>query len=167
MRENISKEIRTIEFTQEQFKTLLKLAYLGNWMANANRDGSSQDPHKEEYEKMEDYLFLLAKKFGLEEWVDEEEAVKGKFYPTRFFEEGTDVEELIDDYDEETFWDELIDRFGDRDFYRRYSQNEVKKMTQEERFVKLNECVDRWSDEILEHGIERMGVGGNNNAKTT
>ena len=54
---------------------------------------------------MEDYIFSLAKQFGLDEWVDDENAAEGKFFPTRQFEEETDVHELHEEYDEETFWD--------------------------------------------------------------
>lgn len=37
-----------IEFTKERFEALLKLVYLGNWMANAHRD----EPIAE-YERLE------------------------------------------------------------------------------------------------------------------
>lgn len=137
---------------------MLKLVYLGNWLANAQRDGSLENPQKEEYEKLEDYIFSFAKQFGLDEWVDDENAAEGKFFPTREFEEGTDVQELIEEYDEKTFWDELIDRLGDRDFYWQYSKNEIFKMTQKERFDKLYEFIDKWADEINENGIERLGI---------
>jgi hypothetical protein len=156
MRKNNEKI--SIELTKEQFLALLKAVYLGNWVANANRDGSAEDPHKKEYEDIEDYIFSAAKKFGFGEYVDGENADEGKFFPTRQFEEETDVHELHEDYDEETFWDELIDRLGDRDFFRNYSKDEIQKMTQEERFEKLYEFIDKWADEVNEHGIERLKV---------
>lgn len=152
----MEKSTNKIELTKEQFEALLKLVYLGNWLANANRDGSNENPHLEEYEKIENYIFSFAEQFGLDEYVDEEEAEKGKFYPTRLFEEETDVQKLIEEYDEETFWDELIDRLGDRDFFRHYSKDEIQKMTRDERFEKLYEFIDKWADEINEHGIERL-----------
>jgi hypothetical protein len=46
---------------------------------------------------MENYIFYFAKKFGLDEWVDDEKAAEGKFFPTRFFEKETDVRKLIDE----------------------------------------------------------------------
>ena len=158
MNENKQKSTQNIELTKVQFRALLKLMYLGNWMANANRDGSAEDPRREDYETMEDYIFSFAKKFGLDEWVDDENAAEGKFFSTSQFEEETDVRELIYEYDEETFWDELIDRLGDRDFYLHYPKNEIQKMTREERFVKLYEFVDKWADEINERGIERLKI---------
>jgi len=87
----MEKSANKIEFTKEQFEALLKLVYLGNWLANANRDGSNENPHLEEYEKIENYIFSFAKQFGFDEYVDDKDAREGKFYPTRTFEEGTDV----------------------------------------------------------------------------
>lgn len=147
-----------IGFTKEQFFVLLKAVYLGNWMANANRDGSAEDPHKKEYEAIEDYILAFAKQFGFDEYVDDDDATKGKFYPTRKFEEETDVHELHEEYDEETFWDELVDRLGERDFHKHFSKNEILKMSQDERFEKLYEFIDKWADEINENGIERLEI---------
>ena len=42
------------------------------------------------------------------------------------FEEETDVHELHEEYDEESFWDELVDRLGERDFFRKYTRKELK-----------------------------------------
>lgn len=154
MTKNVEK--KNVELTRAQYFALLKAVYLGNWVANANRDGSADDPHKEEYEAIEDYIFSLAKHFGFDEYVDDEDVDKGKFYPTRKFEEGTDVNELHDEYDEETFWDELCDRLGERDFARRYSKEERKTMSNEEHFIKLQECIIAWEEEVEKHGIERL-----------
>lgn len=158
---NINQQMN-INFTKEQFEILLKLVYLGNWVANANRDGSRENPYKEEYkekyEAIEDYIFSYAKQFGFDEYVDDEKAEKGKFYPTRMFEEETDIQKLIEEYDEEIFWDELIDRLGNRDFYRYYSKDEIQKMTQNERFEKVYEFIDKWTNEISENGIERLRI---------
>lgn len=143
-----------IEFTKEQFENLIKLVYLGNWMANANRTGDKI----KKYENLEDYVFSFAKDFGLDEYVDDEDAAKGKFFPTRFFEEETDVDEIRDEYEDDTFWNELPDRLGERDFFKKYSQEEREKMTQKERFLKMQECVIKWEEEFEENGIERLGM---------
>jgi len=150
----------SIPLTRAQFLALLKAVYLGNWMANANRDGSRRDPRKKEYESIEDHIFSFAKQFGFDEYLDDdpEDAKEGKFFPTLLFEQGTDVDELMEEYNEDIFWDELIDRLGERDFYRRYSPAEIKAMTRDERFEKLDACIDAWADEIDKNGLENIWV---------
>lgn len=147
-----------IEFTKEQFENLMEMVYLGNWMANAHRT----DDMIEKYEDLESYVFSFAKEFGLEKYADDEVVEDGKFYPTRFFEEETDINELHDEYDDENFWTELPDRLGDRDFMRKYSKEDWEKMTQEERFLKRRECEIGWEKELEENGIERLEINGKN-----
>lgn len=154
---------RKIELTREQFLTLLKLVYLGNWMANAHRTGSAEDPQKKDYEDIEHLIFSYAKKFGFDRYVDDEDGIEGRFYPTSYFEEETDVDDLHQEYDEETFWDELANRLGERDLFRHYTEEEIQKMSREERMSKLYEFIDKWSDEINEHGIERLSVNEERN----
>ena len=149
---------KSIEFSKEQFLTLMKIVYLGNWMANANRDGSHKDPVVKEYEKMEDYIFSLATQFGFDKYLDHKPKDGDRYFPTGLFEEETGVNELHDEYDENIFWDELPDRLGDRDFYKKYSKKDWEKMTQDERFLKLQECIVAWEKELEENGIERIGI---------
>ncbi len=143
-----------IEFTKQQFKNLLKLIYLGEWMTNAHRT----DDRIKKYEDMLNYIFSYAKKFGFEKYVDDEDVNNGKFYPTRFFEEKTDVDQLHEEYDDKTFWDELIHRLGKRDFFRKYSKNEIKKMSEEEWFEKFYRCINKWGDEVDKYEIERLSI---------
>ena len=143
-----------IEFTKEQFESLLKSVYLGNWVANAHRT----DDMIKEYEEIEDYIFSHAKEFGFDEYVDDEKADEGKFFPTRIFEEETDIQKLIEEYDEETFWDEVIDRLASRDLFRQYSRVELEKMDGNERMEKLGILEEKWAEEINESGIERLEV---------
>lgn len=147
-----------IGFTKKQFEILLKLIYFGEWMVNANRAGTPEDPIKKEYGAIKHYLFSFAKQFGFDKYVDDEDAKKGEFYPTREFEEETDIQGLREEYDEETFWAEIAERLGDRDFFRHYSKKEIKKMSREERFNKLYEFIDKWGEEINKHGIERLEI---------
>lgn len=156
MKENTG--IVKIELTKKQYLALLKAVYLGNWMANANRTGSPEDPHVEEYEAISDYVFSVAPQFGFEKYVSHEKGDDTHYYPTNDFEEGADVHKLHAEYDDESFWDELCDRLGERDFYRKYSVEEIKRMDDEERFVKLQECVIVHEKEAEEHGIERLEV---------
>ena len=149
---------KSIEFTKEQFLALMKNVYLGNWMANANRTGSPKDPHFKEYEAIEDYIFSLAPEFGFEKYMDHEPRDGDRYFPTRLFEEETDVNKLHDEYDEQSFWDELSDRLGDRDFYKKYTKKDWEKMTREERFLKLQECIIEWEEELENNGIERLGI---------
>lgn len=146
----------SMELTKEQFLSLLKAVYLGNWLANAHRDGGPEDAREAEYSEIEHLVFSFAERFGFGRYAENEATERGEFYPTRAFEDETGVDELIAEYDEETFWDELPERLGLRDFHRRYSEEEIERMSGDERFERIGECVGAWLDEIDENGIMRL-----------
>ena len=141
-----------IDFTKEQFENLMKMVYLGNWMANAHKT----DDTIEKYSEIENYIFSFAKDFGFEEYVDDSDANKGKFYPTRMFEEDTDINTIHDDYNNDTFWDELVERLTIRDFRKKYSIEEITKMSSEERFSEMGKIEEKYADEVEEYGIDRL-----------
>ena len=147
---------QAIAFTKKQFKALLKAVFLGNWMANAYR----VDDIKKDYENIEDYIFSLAPQFGFDKYMNHEDSDGDKYYPTSSFEETTDVHMLHEAYDEENFWDELADRLGERDFFERYSADEIQKMSREEYFDILSDCVDAYHEEFEKFGLERIRVSG-------
>jgi len=145
-----------IEPTKKQFENLLKLVYLGNWLTNAIHNGSKEDPLNEEFEDVQNYIFSLAKDFNCEKYIDENDAEDGIFFPTNKFEE--ELQEYIKDYDEECFWEELFERLSDRDFRRKYSEEEIKKMELIEFFRKEEPFREKWDEELESYGIERLEI---------
>ena len=146
---------QNISFTRDQYRALLKVVYLGNWMANAHR---GPDEELGEYRAIADYLFSLAPTFGLEKYIDRHEAEHGHYDPTRFFEESTGVHRLHHEYDEEVLWDELAEELGRRDMHKRYTPEQIAAMTQDEWFKKLSALIDAYDEEFITHGIERLKI---------
>ncbi len=145
-----------ITLTANQYLTLLKAVYLGAWMANSHRAGTDDDPRYAEFVEISDFLFSLAPKFGLAHFVDSVSAGDSAHLPTMEFEEETGVHALHHEYDDDTFWDELCDRLGERDFHRRYTPEEIMEMSEDERFMKLQECVIAYEVETEKHGIDKL-----------
>ena len=139
-----------INFTQEQFKTLLKLIYMGHWMLTAHDD----KPDKV-IDALTSHIYSFAKSSGVNTLV-ELDPDNGRFYGTRQFEEL--MSEYIDDYDNQTFWDELIERLANRDFLAKYGEEAIQKMSMEERFTNFQEFEDRYGEEFEDHGIERIAI---------
>jgi hypothetical protein len=82
-----------INFTKEQFQTLLKLLYLGEWVANSYK--SKEDKLYKESDNLEQHIFSFASKFGLENLIEYDQSLK-KFVPTLTMEEK--FHPLIDKY---------------------------------------------------------------------
>lgn len=153
----VERKKMKINFTKKQYDNLLKLCYIGNWMANAQRTGAKDDPIVEKYEELNYYLKSLAPEFGLENLVQLDKKIN-KYFFTRDFEEAEDTHGLIDEYDENSFWDDLIDHLVDRDFAKIYSQKEREKMSLKEFMNKRQLFGEKWNKEIYDHGIMRLDI---------
>jgi len=148
-----------IDLTEKQFESLLKLCYIGNWMSNAQRTGAKDDPMIKEYEAIYELVQSHAPKFGFGDLVQWDEECK-RYFATADFEEAEDTHGLIDEYDENIFWDDLIEKLADRDFSNTYSEKEREKMNFEEFYKKRQPFEEKWGNEIYKHGITKLDIYG-------
>lgn len=141
-----------ISLTPEQYKTLLLMTYLGNWMVN-----SHQVEREETFEAVASHFYSHAESFGVVGLVELDPDDKN-YYPTRELEEI--AAERMAAYDNETFWAELIERMSARDLVAKHGQSACEQMTIEERFTKLEEFETRYDEEFEKHGVERLTIKG-------
>lgn len=143
----------TIRLSGRQYEDLLKLVYLGNFLVNNYRS----DKPVSRFDDLESYLFSLAKDYGLSQALDMD-AETGVVYPSREFSQAEELNEYIDDFVDNSFWDELVQRLTDRDLYRKYGEEAVEAMSWEE-LRKIEEPAHRrYASEIEKHGLENLEI---------
>ena len=141
-----------IEFTQKQYEALLKIVYLGSWMASSTKE----EPAKE-YEKIEQYVLSFAKDFKMEKFVGFDKKQKS-YYPSEEFENSTDVVEQIDSYNEYTVWEALVLFLSRRDLIKKYGAEKVDKMSDEELLEKEYPFIQKYEEEFRDHGLDNLYV---------
>ncbi|WP_252502052.1 hypothetical protein [Sporosarcina sp. Marseille-Q4943] len=135
-----------INFTKKQFKTLLDLAFLGEWTANSAR---SHDDRFVDYEELFQYICSHAKDMGYEDLVPYERELNG-FYPSQEFE--NQLHPIIDDNEEHVFWEKLSGYLAKRDL----DQEGIAYDTLDDRFRRLCEIEDRYEREFEENGLANV-----------
>ncbi|EPG74636.1 hypothetical protein LEP1GSC058_1766 [Leptospira fainei serovar Hurstbridge str. BUT 6] len=143
-----------IEFTPEQFETLLKSIAISSWMINAFNEGSEETTA---YSELEQYILSFAKDFGKQEFVDYD-AADNVYYPTRKFEDQTDIFDIISEYDNELFWDELIHRMARRDFAIEYGEDGISAMAIEERIEKEAPFITKYEEIFANQGLDNIEI---------
>ena len=141
-----------IEFTQKQYEALLKIVYLGSWMASSTKE----EPAKE-YDKIEQYVLSFAKDFKMEKFVGFDKKLKS-YYPSEEFEDATDVIEQIDAYDEYKVWETLVLSLSHRDIVKKYGEKKVEQMSEEEVLEKEYPLIQKYEEEFREHGFDNLYV---------
>jgi hypothetical protein len=142
-----------INFTKKQYEDLMKLVYLGAWMINSHRT----DNIEERYEELEQYILSFSEEFGSENYVEFDEELN-RFFTTREFEEDAEIEHYKEEYDDNTFWDELIYRLARRDLIKTYGEAAVFTMTTDELLDKEQPFIDRYELEFERYGIDNLEI---------
>lgn len=96
-----------IELTEKEFRRLLDMVYIGNWILNSARG----DDRFEDYDLLQEKLFALCPGQGMRSL---SESWQGHVFPSRAFEEGG-IHEAIADYEDAVFFDILAEELARRD----------------------------------------------------
>jgi len=137
-----------IELTNEEFRKLIELAYLGEWMINAQHDPDFQD---------EAATAAVQKLMGAHkvEGVDVDAETGENFMTSDWTERLYD--EYILDYDDHIFWDELTERLAQRDLARERGID-ADQLNRDDDLLELRPLEDRYRAELEEHGLDRIEI---------
>ena len=141
---------KKVELTSDQYRQLLKLVYLGNWMQNAHLDEEDEVP-----DEIEQLLYAYAPAFGCDDIVDFDAASK-KYYPSSDLEEECDG--TVQVYDDFVFWEELAWRLAERDFERKYDHAQILCMTENEIMREKQNLADRYFEEFSVNGVKSLNL---------
>ena len=98
----------TLEFTKEQFRNLLDLVFAGNYLIT-----STNEKDEEKYNQLESMIFSHAKDINKPEFAEFDKEYGG-WLPTKEYQH-QGIDERISEYDNVSFWDELIHRLALQD----------------------------------------------------
>ena len=96
-----------IKLTEKQFRRLLDLVYIGNWVLNSTRG----DDRIREYDEVESLVFSHCLQNGMAKLT---ELYQGELIPSRAFAEGG-IHEAIMAYEDVTFFEILAQELALRD----------------------------------------------------
>jgi hypothetical protein len=139
----------TIELSEDQYKSLLKLAFLGQWVANSFRY-----ERIEEFDDVEQHLMSFAKKAELKDTVVYNKKVK-RWFPTKEFD--LEMHFMIDAYQDDYFYEELVYKLAHRDAVKKHGV-QYETMSIEERMKADDSFLDKYYAEIEENDVENIGI---------
>ena len=96
-----------IELSKKEFRRLLDLVYIGNWILNSTR-GTDRFA---DYDDLETKLFGLCRTTGMDTLVQKWEGI---YVPSRAFADGG-IHEAIMDYEDTVFFEILAEELARRD----------------------------------------------------
>lgn len=143
-----------INFSKKEYETLLEILYIANWVIDAFE--TEPKPDKQKYEDLEQKILSYAKDFGMDRLVVWDARVS-EYFHSKEFDDGRPME-LIEEFEDESFWNELTHRLAERDFIETHTEEEIEKMDVWDRIRKIDEFVEKYWDEFEENGLENLRI---------
>ena len=134
----------TIDLTNGEFRSLLDLVYIGNWILNSTRGND----RIEEYDRIESKIFDLCSGTPLSALVEHR---LGVAFPSRAFQEGG-IQDAIAYYEDGVFFDILAEELAKRDM-------DYPEITGEN-YGELTERMEKYLAEFNENGVENVSIEG-------
>jgi len=131
-----------LELTQKQYRRLLDMVYIGNWILNSTRG----DQRFADYDEVESLLFGKAAQLGMPTLA---ERYQGELVPSRAFVEGG-IHEAIAEYENNVFFDILAEDLARRDM--------ADVPIDESNYAELTSRIDAYIAEFEEHGTDNILV---------
>jgi len=135
-----------LELNNKQFRRLLDLVYIGNWILNSTRG----DQRFKDYDEVESLLFGRAALEGMPMLA---ELYQGEIVPSRAFVEGG-IHEAIAEYEGNVFFDILAEDLARRDM------NDAP--IDESNYAELASRIEAYIAEFEQHGTDRILVDTDN-----
>ena len=131
-----------IELTDQQFRYLLDLVYIGNWVMNSTRG----DDRIKEYDQVESLVFSHCLQHKMSKLV---ELYQGELIPSRRFADGG-IHEAIEQYEDVVFYEILAEEMALRDM-------DGEPLTREN-YTALMERIDVYLSEFDRNGTDNISV---------
>ena len=131
-----------LELTKKQYRRLLYLVYIGNWVLNSTRG----DDRFTDYDDVESLLFSKAGEVGMSSLA---QLYEGEIIPSRAFAEGG-IHEAIMEYENNVFFQILAEDLARRDM------NDV--TIDESNYDEFAQRIDTYIDEFEAHGTDNITV---------
>ena len=131
-----------IELSEKEFRRLLDMAYIGNWILNSTRG----DDRFEDYDLLQEKLFSLCPANGMRSLV---QTWHGHIFPSKAYEDGG-IHEAIADYEDAVFYSILAEELARRDLGLESSDPED--------FSELSRRMEEYLCEFEKNGLDTVNI---------
>lgn len=144
----------TIDFESENLTQLLKAVFFGAWVKNATKGDDERDTAMDSFVQ-----YVLGSVWNAGEKTRVTVSAEGRY---DFASDFTEVLlEQVDEYDNDVFWDELVDQLARRDYFQK-NPSKVGKPLEGKAAAEAGVGIDRESEkydkEFEERGVERLRI---------
>ncbi len=140
----------TLKLTKDECRQLLRHVYIANWVLTATKDS----PERATEDFSQKILKFLATT-GAETRIEKDKKLNRYFVDEKL---ESDFLEEIDEYNEDSFIEELIDQLTKKELADKYGEDELSGMNELKFNKAFDEIQEKYIAEISGNGIRNIGL---------
>ncbi len=144
-----------INITKKEYQLFLDMVYLSDWVLHAHSEERTEA--KKPYKELEQKILSFANEFGMEEVIERNEK-SGEDSLNKKFTTNSQIVKHVENFENATFWEELIERLARRDFIQKYGEEAILQMSISERFGKEMAFHQEYHEEFDKNGLDNLQI---------
>nr|VFJ93492.1 MAG: hypothetical protein BECKH772A_GA0070896_1005711 [Candidatus Kentron sp. H]VFJ94305.1 MAG: hypothetical protein BECKH772B_GA0070898_1005910 [Candidatus Kentron sp. H]VFK00933.1 MAG: hypothetical protein BECKH772C_GA0070978_1005511 [Candidatus Kentron sp. H] len=144
-----------IDITKKEYRSLVDLLEIANWVLNAHSDWDREEVGK--YHALIQKIYAYAKEMECGDILEYSEKLAGYFATAQYEEKGAH-RRFIDEFEEDSFWNELSHKLAFRDVIQQEGETALEEMNFMERATKLREFLSWYEEEFNDNGLANVRV---------
>jgi len=144
-----------LELDRSEYLTLLTAMQIADWILHANQGEELRDT--EDFRALEQKILKQAEKVGCEPLVEYDSEME-RWFTSREFELTSLGLAYVEEYENDAFWEGLLQRLTERDLLRKVGEKAFNSLGPVERSRQEGPYLSMYDHEIQEHGLDRLEV---------
>ncbi len=145
-----------IDLTKKEYRFLLDILSIADWIFMAHK--IDKDRRFEMHEKVIQKFYSFAKEMGYEDLIEFAEDAD-EYFPTKNYEDSGKFLEYIEEFENDSFWDELIERLTTREVLKKIGgASKLAKLSHEKRLDLFSAVEENFVNEFEQHGLDRVKI---------
>ena len=148
-------KITKIGFTKKEYRALLEMLGIADWVLHAHFADEPED--RKSYRDLQQRISSFAETFGCGHLIEYDPRLM-RYYGTREFEEV--YLQFIEEFEDESFWQDLAARLAERDTARRIDVEKWTLMDRMDRLKEIDRDEEKYWEEFEANGLDRLEIVG-------
>lgn len=144
-----------LDLDRQEYLTLLTVVQIADWILHANGADPPEEP--EDFHALMQKILDKAEDAGCGNLVEHDPAQKRRFF-TREFENTSLGVAYVEQYEDDIFWEWLVQRLAERDLIRKHGEEAYANLSPVDRAKREGPYLEMYDHEIREHGLDRLEV---------
>ncbi|MFA5183029.1 MAG: hypothetical protein WC405_17055 [Syntrophales bacterium] len=144
-----------INVTKDEYRSLIDIIYIADWVLTSYKSEEGQEIKR--YKDVMQKFYALAKDMGMENLIKFDKELNA-YWETKEFDDTSECHQFIDEYDNDSFWERLIEQLTTRDLEEELGGKKTMDKDPDKYFERYAAIEMKYMAEFEENGLDNLTI---------